>query len=177
VYQEGGAEAVRLYSCCRGNVRSPCFSDRRKRFEKTIPFKNVLSHTEDMGRPPLSIKVNRLARGGSAPRIFQVVPLTPQAIRKIAHRYREGGLEAALYEKPRPGAATVLDNSRKQRAIAMVCGGPPEGRARWTERLVAEEVVKRKLVPRVGRETIRILLLAHGLKPWREKDVVRGRTR
>jgi len=35
--------------------------------------------------------------------------------------------------------------------------------------LVAEEAVKRKLVPRVGKETIRILLLSHGLKPWREK--------
>jgi hypothetical protein len=39
-------------------------------------------------------------------------------------------------------------------------------------RLVAEEAVKLKLVPRVGRETIRILLLSHDLKPWREKNVV-----
>jgi putative transposase len=39
-------------------------------------------------------------------------------------------------------------------------------------RLVVEEAVKRKLVPRVGRETIRILLLHHDLKPWREKNVV-----
>jgi hypothetical protein len=36
--------------------------------------------------------------------------------------------------------------------------------------------VKRKLVPRVGRETIRILLQSHDLKPWREKNVVRGGT-
>jgi hypothetical protein len=34
---------------------------------------------------------------------------------------------------------------------------------------VAEEAVKRKLVPKVGRETIRILLVHHDLKPWREK--------
>jgi hypothetical protein len=37
---------------------------------------------------------------------------------------------------------------------------------------VAQEAVKRRLVPRVGRETIRILLLDHDLKPWREKNVV-----
>src|SRR4051812_45994455 len=53
--------------------------------------------------------------------------------------------------------------------FAMVCSNPPAGRARWTGRLVAEEAVKRKLVPKVGRETIRILLLPHDLKPWREK--------
>jgi hypothetical protein len=32
----------------------------------------------------------------------------------------------------------------------MVCSSPPEGRARWTVRLVAEEVVKRKLVHPAG---------------------------
>jgi hypothetical protein len=36
-------------------------------------------------------------------------------------------------------------------------------------RLVAQEAVKRRLVPRVGRETIRILLLSHDLKPWLEQ--------
>jgi putative transposase len=157
-----------------------------------------------MGRPPLSINVRpkdqkelanllsggvqqvrvvlralalqQLAKGASAPRISQVVPFTPQAIRTIGHRYQRGGLESALFEKQRPGAAAVLDESQKQRIIAMVCSDPPEGRARWTVRLVAQEAVKRKLVPRVGRETVRILLLHHDFKPWREKNVVRGRT-
>ncbi len=56
----------------------------------------------------------------------------------------------------------------------MICSDPPEGRARWTVRLVAEEAVKRRLVPKVGkRETVRILLLHHDFKPWREKHVVR----
>lgn len=119
----------------------------------------------------------QLAKGVSAPHIATTVPLTPQAIRKVGHRYEEGGLERALYERQRPGAAEVLDDSQKQRLIAMVCSSPPEGRARWTVRLVAEEAVKRKLVPRVGRETIRLLLLSHDLKPWREKNVGRGRPR
>ncbi len=117
----------------------------------------------------------RLAQDVSAPQIAKAIPLTAQAIRRLGHRYQEAGLEAALHEKQRPGAAEVLDRSQKQRIIAMVCADPPEGRARWTVRLVAEEAVKRKLVPLVGRETIRILLLHHDLKPWREKNVVRGR--
>ena len=59
--------------------------------------------------------------------------------------------------------------NQKQRIIAMVCGDPPEGQALWTVRLVAEEAVKRRLVPRVGRETIRILLLHHDLRAIAEK--------
>jgi transposase len=118
----------------------------------------------------------QLGKGVSAPRIAASVPLTPQAIRKVGHRYEDGGLERALFEKERPGAASLLKDSEKQRIIAMVCADPPEGHARWTVRLVAEQAVKRRILPRVGRETIRILLLSHDLKPWREKNVVRSGT-
>jgi len=118
----------------------------------------------------------QLAKGVSAPRIAEFIPLTPQAIRKVGHRYVEGGLDRALYEKERPGATALLEDSQKQRIIAMVCADPPEGHARWTVRLVAEHAVKKRLVPRVGRETIRVLLLSHDLKPWREKNVVRSGT-
>lgn len=139
-----------------------------------------------MGRPPLNIDIAKkdqqtlrarlqggvqqvrvvlralallqLAENASAPQIARVIPLTPQAIRRLGHRYEQAGLNGALYEKQRPGAAEVLDPNQKQRIIAMVCSDPPQGRARWTVRLVAEEAVKRKLVPAIGRETIRILL-------------------
>jgi putative transposase len=124
-----------------------------------------------------AVALLQLDQGVSAPGVARTVSLTAQAIRKIAHRYRKSGLERALYERPRPGAAQILEDSQKQRIIAMVCSQPPEGQARWTVRLVAEQAVKRKLVPRVGRETIRILLESHDLKPWREKNVVRGGTR
>jgi putative transposase len=118
----------------------------------------------------------QLAKGISAPRIAEFIPLPPQAIRKVGHRYVEGGFDRSVYEKDRPGAVSLLEDSQKQRIIAMVCAGPPEGHARWTVRLVAEHAVKRRLVPRVGRETVRVLLLSHDLKPWRGKNVVRAGT-
>jgi putative transposase len=118
----------------------------------------------------------QLAKGVSAPRVAEALPITAKAVRQIAHRYKKEGLDRALYDRQRPGAKALLEDSQKQRIVAMVCGKPPEGRARWTVRLVAEEAVKRKLVPRAGRETIRVLLESHDLKPWREKNVVRGGT-
>jgi transposase len=121
-----------------------------------------------------AMALRQLGRGASAPEVARLVPLTPQAIRKIAHRYRRGGLASALYERPRPGAAEVLSPAEKQRIVAMACSAPPPGAARWTVRLIAQEAVERRLVPRVGRETIRILLQSHDLKPWREKNVVCG---
>jgi putative transposase len=93
---------------------------------------------------------------------------------KITIRQRQ--LDSALFERQGRGSESLLEESQKQRIIAMVCGQPPGGYARWTVRLVAEEAVKRRLVPQVGRETVRILLLSHDLKPWRGKNVVRGGT-
>jgi len=124
-----------------------------------------------------AVALQRLAEGMGAPQIAEVLPLTRQAVRNLARRYQQGGLDRALYDKQRPGAASLLSAPQRQRIIAMVCSDPPKGHARWTVRLVAAEAVKRRLVPRVGRETIRMLLLSHDLKPWREKNVVRGGSR
>jgi putative transposase len=117
----------------------------------------------------------QLDEGHSAPKVSRNIRFAAPAIRTIARRYHQGGLERALFERKRAWHAELLEASDKQRIIAVVCSQPPEGRARWTLRLVAAEAVKRKIVPGVGRETIRILLQSHDLKPWREKNVVRGR--
>jgi len=120
--------------------------------------------------------LRQLDRGQGAAQVADNVGVAPKTVRAIARRYEEEGLELALYEKPRPGQRRVLDAGQSQRIIAMVCGPPPQGQARWSVRFIAQEAVKRKLAPRVGRETIRILLQNHELKPWREKNVVRSGT-
>jgi len=124
-----------------------------------------------------ALVLRQLADGQAIRTVARNVGLTPKTVWLTSQRYRQGGLERALYEGARPGKEARLDAQQRQRIVALVCGPPPEGRARWTVRLLTEEAVKRKLVPRVGRETVRILLESHDLKPWREKNVVRGGTR
>src|SRR5260370_18334024 len=155
-------------------ARPPLYIDVPKKDQQELRklVKGGVQHVRVVLRDMVLLQ---LAEHSSAPQIARVIPLTPQAIRRLGHRCQRSGLDGALYEKQRPGAAEVLDTNQKQRIIAMVCSDPPEGCARWTVRLVAEQAVKRKLVPSVGRETIRILLLHHDLRPWREKNVVVGR--
>jgi transposase len=124
-----------------------------------------------------ALVLRQLADGQTIRKVARNVGLTPKTVWLTSQRYQQGGLDRALYEGARPGKEALLDAQQRQRIVALVCSPPPEGRARWTVRLLAEEAVKRKLVPRVGRETVRILLESHDLKPWREKNVVRGRTR
>jgi putative transposase len=119
-----------------------------------------------------ALVLSQLDQGESASQVAAALQLSEKAVREIGWRYNQQGLDRALYDNPRPGAKPLLDSDERQRVVAMVCGNPPEGHARWTVRVIAEEAVKRKLVARVGRETIRILLQHHDLQPWREKNVV-----
>lgn len=123
-----------------------------------------------------SLALLQLSEGLPAPRVAQNLKLTAKSVREIGWRYLQGGLDRALYEKPRPGAAALLGPNDQKRILAMVCEKPPEGHARWTVRLIAQEAVKRRLVPSVGRETIRLLLLNHDLRPWRQKSSSREET-
>ena len=116
--------------------------------------------------------LRQLDQGQTITQIAGNLGVVRKTVRTIARRYQQEGLGSALHEKPRPGKSRALDVKQSQRIIAMVCGSPPAGPARWSVRLIAEESVKRKLASKVGRETIRILLESHDLKPWREKKLV-----
>jgi len=120
-----------------------------------------------------ALALRQFAQGSAAPQVAQWLPLSDKAIRQIAHRYQSGGLDRALFDRERPGAKPILDDARKQRVLAMVRAKPPEGNARWTVRLVAEESIRRKLVPRAGRETIRVLLQQLNAKPRQERTAAR----
>ncbi len=101
----------------------------------------------------------------------------PREISRVGKRYLQRGLRHALSEDPRPKPSPKLDSSQQAAVVAMVCGPPPEGRSRWTLRLLAQEASRRGIVESVGYETIRMVLTRHDLKPWREKNVVRTRNR
>jgi Homeodomain-like domain len=64
------------------------------------------------------------------------------------------GLDAALHEKPRPGAVPTLDGEAEAIVIATACSPVPEGRARWTARMLANRLVELEIVEGVSEDTI-----------------------
>jgi transposase len=154
------------------------------------PFKSVAVRLKDHERSELEVMLKKgpqsarvlrraqmllwLDQGKRCSEIASLLPKTSETTpRNIAHRYLAEGLERALYEAPRPGAERALTERQSQQIVAQVCGPPPEGRDRWTVRLIAEEAKLRGIVDTIGRESIRILLKSHDLKPWLKKNVVR----
>src|SRR4030042_5638478 len=57
-------------------------------------------------------------------------------------RFLQEGLEAALAEKPRPGRPPKITGEIEAKLTVLACSQPPEGRARWTLRLLAGQLVE-----------------------------------
>jgi len=66
------------------------------------------------------------------------------------------GFEAVLSRKQRkaPAASRIFDGEREAKLIALACSKPPNGRARWTLRLLENKVVELGIVERASDSTI-----------------------
>lgn len=84
---------------------------------------------------------------------FEVSELTVSRVRK---RFVEEGLERALHHKPQVRRkAPRLDGAGEAHLLALVCGEPPAGRARWPLRLLAEKMVELGHAEALSHETVR----------------------
>jgi transposase len=79
-------------------------------------------------------------------------------VERVRKRFVEEGLEAALSEKPRPGAQRKLDAHQEAYLMALACSDPPEGKKRWSMQLLADRLVDVGVVEEISDETIRRML-------------------
>lgn len=81
------------------------------------------------------------------------------------------GVDRALYDAPRAGRPVTFDEKDKAKIIALACTDAPQGQARWTLGLLAEEAAKREDI-HIGVTKVWTILQENDLKPWRKKNVV-----
>lgn len=114
--------------------------------------------------------LNCLHLGYVSSDIAMILNVDPKTVTNVGNAYLEDGLDSALFDDERSGRPIEYDDRERSRIIAMVCSDPPTGFYRWTLDLIVEEAQKRELVGGpISRETVRIILQEHDLKPWQEK--------
>ena len=79
-------------------------------------------------------------------------------VERTRKRFVEGGLPLALNELPRAGGKRTLDGKQEAYLVALACSTPPDGRKRWTMRLLAERLVTLGVVESISDETVRVTL-------------------
>lgn len=91
---------------------------------------------------------------GAIAEAFSVHLSTIGCLRK---RFVKQGIEAALNRKKQaqPSREPIFDGVSEAHLIALSCSQPPEGRSRWTLKLLADKVVELEIVDKVSYETVR----------------------
>jgi transposase len=83
-----------------------------------------------------------------------------RTVERVRQRFVERGLEDALGRKPqdRPSRQRKFDGAAEARLIVLACSAPPEGRARWTLKLLADRLVELEVFESVSDEAVRRVL-------------------
>jgi hypothetical protein len=81
-------------------------------------------------------------------------------VENVRRRFVLKGLEAALVRKKqdRPSRTPKLDGRGEARLIALACSEPPAGRDSWTLEMLADKLVRLKIVNSISGQTVRRVL-------------------
>ena len=87
--------------------------------------------------------------------VAEATMLSSVSVSHIKRRYFEGGLDRALYDKPRPGRpVTKMTGDVEAQLIALTCSEPPEGYDQWTLRLLADGLVQLEAVDSISHVAV-----------------------
>jgi transposase len=75
-------------------------------------------------------------------------------VRNVKRNYLAGGVEAALYEKPHPGGTPVFTGEIEAQVTMLACSKPPAGQAKWTLRLLADQLIELHYVETISHVTV-----------------------
>lgn len=91
--------------------------------------------------------------------IASVLPVSMKKIDRVKRRFVEQGLEVALAKPPAQRPYTrKTDGDFEAHLVALSCGQPPSGHARWSLRLLADRMVELQYVETISHETVRRVL-------------------
>lgn len=109
-------------------------------------------------RARILLKADRVPEGPgwNDEEIIEGLEVGHATVERVRQQFVEEGLEAALERrKPRRDYRRKLDGDAEAHLIALACGEAPEGRARWTLRLLGERMVALEYVDTISHETVR----------------------
>lgn len=88
--------------------------------------------------------------------VASALDVSTRTVERVRQRFVDEGLDSALLPKPTKRVyARALDGAQEAHLIAPACSKPPDGKRRWTLRLLAGRVVELGYAASVSHETVR----------------------
>ena len=114
------------------------------------------AHARKLLYARILLKADANAHRWTDQRIAQASEVSTATVARERRRFCEEGLEVALMpKKPGRPRRRVLDGRAEAHLVALSCSDPPEGRERWSMRLLADRMVELGYVESLSYETAR----------------------
>lgn len=104
-------------------------------------------------------------QGLSDQKVADALQIGRATVERIRRRAVRENIEAAIFDRPRPGQKRKLNAKQEARLVAIACSDPPPGQTRWTIRLLMEEIIQQGVVDNISFETVRRVLKKTMLSP------------
>lgn len=127
--------------------------DQRSHLEQLIRSGNAPARTQTRARILLLID-RSTGDARTEADVAQNLLCSVTTVGNVRARCLKEGVEAALYDKPRPGRAPKITGDIEAQITVLACSDPPEGHAKWTVRLLSERVVELGLVDLLHHTTL-----------------------
>ena len=130
--------------------------EEREELESLVKRGKVAA--EKRRRAQILLKADAVAEGSGLAdqEVASALDVGIATVHRVRQAYVEESLQGALSRKPavrhRP---RKLDGDGEARLVAVACSPAPEGRARWTLRLLADKLVELEVVDTINKETVR----------------------
>ena len=89
-------------------------------------------------------------------KVAEALGVTTRTLEHLKRRFVEKGITAAIERKKRvkPPREIQFGGEFEAKLLALACSPAPEGRKRWTVRLLAEKMIELEIVPSVSPMTV-----------------------
>lgn len=122
-------------------------------------LKQLISKGSEKARKITRCRILLMAHDGKTDTyIMEALGVSRNTVRTVRSRYVQEGLQAAINEHPRPGAPKKFSGLQRAKITALACSKPPQGRSRWTLRLIADKVVELKMTDDISYQTVKRIL-------------------
>jgi transposase len=128
--------------------------EERNHLEKLV--RKGKAHARKLTYTRILLKADEDGPAWTDEQIADALEVSVATVARERKRYCEEGLEIALMPK-KPGLPRrrVLDGRAEAHLIVLACSDPPEGRERWTLRLLADRMVELGYADALSYETVR----------------------
>jgi transposase len=148
-------------------------NEERDELNKILSNGNASAKKHKIARVLLRVDSSERGMGYTDADIVDEIEISAKTVTRLRKKFVDGGLEEVFKKKFTPRySRRKFDGEGEARLIAICCSEAPEGRARWTLKLLADKVVELKIVENISEDTIGRALKKTNLNLGKKKNGV-----